>query len=554
MKYGVLTFLMLALFGCKKEEIRPSFSGPAFPFLDSLASIPFHQSLPIEEKLQLAESWYFHGLDKKPGVLANFPDSADSVQITLPHKYPEPNANLWYSTQVSLPTGYLWVSADDGAQVWLDDTPIRPNEALFFPLPKTNQSTLRIRVINNAATGGLSQVYWVRKQAWEENKRKHDDAFSYLLAKTKGQLLIENSGANMDSPIWFSEPTVLAEGTDSLRIVWVAEENQKAILHFGNDPNMMLQSSTVVNKDGIYSATVPSRKCVYYFFELGNSTSPVYFLKNPPVDVGKTSFVVWADSQSGWEAFRKTLLEIEKTKPNFSVGIGDLVSDAGTAWEYVRFLQALHMLNVPHFLFPGNHDYDHSYHRESKTHWQAENFRKYLRNTSEPNYQTWTSGPCAFIALDPNENFPVGIGSGTTQMEWFEVTITSDTWRNSPWKIILVHQPPFSQGWPGYQGEKNIENLLKPHWENGLIDLVISGHTHDYERLLLSHGAGKTAFLILGGAGGNLESSKTLESIPKMDKVIRTHHFGKIDADRKRLVFRAIDLEGSVIDSIYLTK
>lgn len=554
MKHSVLTFLLLALFGCKKEEIRPNFSGPAFPFLDSLASIPFHQSLPIEERLQLTESWYFHGMDKKPGVEAHFPESTDSLLITLPHRHTEPNANLWYSTQVSLPAGYLWVSADDGAQIWLDDMPIRPNDALFFPLPKSNQSTLRIRVINNAATGGLRQVYWVRKQAWEENKRTYDDAFSDLLAKTKGQLFTENSGADMDSPIWFSEPTVLAEGTDSLRIVWVAEENQKAILHFGHDPNMMLQTSPVVGTAGIYSATVPSRKCVYYFFELGNSTSPVYSLKTPQADSDKTSFVVWADSQSGWEAFSKTLLEIGKTSPDFSVGIGDLVSNAGTPWEYVRLLQKLHSLKFPHYLFPGNHDYDHAYDGKSAKQWGAENFRKYLRNTGEANYQTWTSGPCVFIALDPNENFPVGILTGSAQMEWFEATINSDKWKNTPWKIILVHQPPFSQGWLGYQGEKNIENLLKSYWESGLIDLVISGHTHDYERLLLSHQAGKTGFLILGGAGGSLEASKALESSPKMDKVIRTHHFGKIDADRKSLLFKAIDLEGAVIDSLIFTK
>jgi hypothetical protein len=554
MKNSVLTCLLLALFGCKKEEIRPSFSGPAFPFLDSLASMPFYQSLPIEEKLKLSEAWYFDGMDKNPGIMAFFPDSADSLLIDLPHRHSEPNSNLWYSTEISLPEGYLWVGADDGAQVWLDGKPVLPNEALFFPLPKSNQSPLQIRVINNAATGGLRQVYWVRKQAWEENKQKHDDVFSNLLAKTKDQLWIEDSGIDRDSPIWISEPTVLAQGADSLRIVWVAEKNQQATLHYGHDPNMILQSSPVVSTEGIYSVTVPARKCVYYFFELGNSTSPVYSLKTPTADSGKTSFVVWADSQSSWEVFRKTLLEIEKTQPDFSIGIGDLVSNAGNQWEYVRLLQSLHSLKVPHYLFPGNHDYDHAYRGKSNTHWQAENFRKYLRNTGEPNYQTWTNGPCAFIALDPNENFPVGIPSGSAQMEWLEATIESDAWKQAPWKIILVHQPPFSQGWPGYQGEKTIENLLKPYSEKGLIDVVISGHTHDYERLLLSHRAGKTAFLILGGAGGNLESTNTLESVPNMDKVIRTHHFGKIDADKNRLIFRAIDLEGKVIDSLQLTK
>jgi len=169
-------------------------------------------------------------------------------------------------------------------------------------------------------------------------------------------------------------------------------------------------------------------------------------------------------------------------------------------------------------------------------------------------YQFWREGPFAFLALDTNENFPVGIGKGTGQWEWFEKSIQSEIWKTSPWKIVLVHQPPYSQGWKGYSGEKTILDLFLPYWESGLIDLVISGHTHDYERLMIEQPSSKTAFLIVGGAGGNLEPKGDLEPIPKMDTVIRTHHFGWITADQQKLEFEALDLEGKVIDQFVLNK
>jgi hypothetical protein len=70
----------------------------------------------------------------------------------------------------------------------------------------------------------------------------------------------------------------------------------------------------------------------------------------------------------------------------------------------------------------------------------------------------------------------------------------------------------------------------------------------------LNHRKGKTAFLILGGAGGGLESDDIKEAYPKMDILIRKHHFGWIEADNKKLDFKAIGMSGEVIDYFSLEK
>ena len=78
--------------------------------------------------------------------------------------------------------------------------------------------------------------------------------------------------------------------------------------------------------------------------------------------------------------------------------------------------------------------------------------------------------------------------------------------------------------------------------------MVIAGHTHDYERKIKTYGKQKTAFVIVGGAGGGLEPKENA-SHPKMDKVLSIHHFGLIKVTNDTLNFKAIDLDNNIIDN-----
>jgi hypothetical protein len=82
---------------------------------------------------------------------------------------------------------------------------------------------------------------------------------------------------------------------------------------------------------------------------------------------------------------------------------------------------------------------------------------------------------------------------------------------------------------------------------------VISGHTHDYERLTKQFGNQKTTFLIVGGGGGSLEPVES-STEPKMDKVIKKHHFGRFMIDGNKLEFRAMSAGGETIDSYNVKK
>jgi hypothetical protein len=81
-----------------------------------------------------------------------------------------------------------------------------------------------------------------------------------------------------------------------------------------------------------------------------------------------------------------------------------------------------------------------------------------------------------------------------------------------------------------------------------LIDFVIAGHTHDYERLTLNFSGNSVHFLIVGGAGGGLEPKDKSSDYPKMDRVIKEHHFGILDLGKDSFNLRVFNLEGEIID------
>ncbi|MCS4434363.1 metallophosphoesterase family protein [Aquiflexum gelatinilyticum] len=545
--------LLLILSGCqpKEQEIKPTFSSSLMAYWKDKPMGSVWDFVPKEEIHELSIGWEFHGWDTLKGIGAEIPNLKSGLKINLPHRIQTPNSNIWYSGDFELENGVLIVGADDGQQVWVDDNPILPDKNHVYQIPKTN-GKITIRVINNAVAGGLGTVKWIPIATWEKATINFDSEWFGKVREDKHMLWQKevdfDEMTSKRYPIWFSDPVILPYDKDQILLRWTGEKGHESWIFYGKDSANLHLSTLAIEDDGVYSAFLPNEKIQHYRFEMSETKSPIYTSNSVESKI-QTSFALWADSQGGWKSFEKILEQIKEANPDFTVGIGDLVGNGRLESEYQKLLQYLSPIAVPHYLLPGNHDYDGSYQT-----WIPEPFQKVLKADNQKNYYSWQSGPCAFIALDPNENFPVGIPANTEQFEWFQQEIKSKKWKDAAWKIILVHQPPFSQGWIGYHGEQSIENLLKPVWESGMADLVISGHTHDYERLILDHPNGKTAILILGGAGGGLESEGNKEDFPIMDKLIREHHFGRIDATNKKLEFKAVNQSGKVIDSFSLEK
>jgi hypothetical protein len=203
---------------------------------------------------------------------------------------------------------------------------------------------------------------------------------------------------------------------------------------------------------------------------------------------------------------------------------------------FVRCLIPLIDRQIPVFPIPGNHDYDGYY-----DDLIPDAYIDYFLLDDQKTYAYWQAGPACFLALDPNRNFPLALDA--EQMAWAKATMRSPIWTGAAWRIILIHQPPFAQGWPGYSGDGFIRNFVENNAESGRIDIVMSGHCHDFEYLQRDYGTQRTHFLVLGGAGGGLEPPEN-DTTWSMDTIIKDHHYALFEMDSTQVQMKIINAKG----------
>jgi 3',5'-cyclic AMP phosphodiesterase CpdA len=112
----------------------------------------------------------------------------------------------------------------------------------------------------------------------------------------------------------------------------------------------------------------------------------------------------------------------------------------------------------------------------------------------------------------------------------------------SEWVVVSLHHPPFSAG---HHGSSQVMNdVFVPVFEMYGVDLVLSGHEHDYQR---SHPINGITYVI-SGAGGKLRPTGALEFTALSASV---PHFLSITIRDNSLIAEAVSAEG-IIDRFEL--
>ena len=158
------------------------------------------------------------------------------------------------------------------------------------------------------------------------------------------------------------------------------------------------------------------------------------------------------------------------------------------------------------------------------------------------------------VALDLNREFPIGVSHGSAQWEWLQREVRSAAWKNAGWRIVLVHQPPWSRSWAGYHGDEAVQRIVEPLVRDHGLNVVVSGHSHAYEYLVRSVDTRVVHVLITGGAGGSLEAPQAETLGTTNDRLAVRHHFLYATADARELTFDAVDLSGQPFDRVAIDR
>jgi hypothetical protein len=183
--------------------------------------------------------------------------------------------------------------------------------------------------------------------------------------------------------------------------------------------------------------------------------------------------------------------------------------------------------NVNRF-FPslGNHD------------WYSDSAKPYLDYFELPGnerYYDFIYGNIHLFSLDSDPNEPDGVTDTSFQAMWLKKALQSS---EQKWNIVYIHHAPFSSG--------PHTSTIFTQWPYKLwgADLVLSGHDHDYERLIVD-----SLTYIVNGLGGH--SIYTFVDTLEQSVFRYCDNYGAllIEADENKLTTKFYNINEELIDS-----
>jgi hypothetical protein len=173
----------------------------------------------------------------------------------------------------------------------------------------------------------------------------------------------------------------------------------------------------------------------------------------------------------------------------------------------------------------------------------TDNCQPYLDYFSLPGnerYYDFTWGPVHFFSVNSDSREPDGVGRSSTQGQWFMNAMAAST---SAWKVVYTHYAPYSSGYNG-----STDWIQWPFAEWGA-SVVMAGHDHDYERLLVDD----IPYFVIGLGGGEFYPfiGKHPASLERHDD-----EFGAmlVEATNTQMTFWFYTVPDKLIDSYTISK
>lgn len=301
-------------------------------------------------------------------------------------------------------------------------------------------------------------------------------------------------------------PYLNSVSSSSATIRWRTDEAASSGVSYGTSPDALYKKKRdktrsldhEIRVDGLSSGTK-------YYYSFGSSRklthkSESQYFQTAPEKGSSASVRIWAlgdfgNGSKNQTDIRDAILKItEDHRPDAWIWLGDNAYDYGRDEEYQQQVFDVYeegfLKNTAVYPSPGNHEY-----------------RDQVRGQTIPYFNIFTlpthgetggiaSGSESYYSVDYGNVHLVSLNSyevlndadyifDTTsrQVEWLKKDLAAN---QLPWTIVYFHYPPFTKS--GSHDMDTEEALVKirqnlvPVLERYRVDLVLSGHSHVYER------------------------------------------------------------------------
>ena len=314
-------------------------------------------------------------------------------------------------------------------------------------------------------------------------------------------------------PAWVAEAQTLVRGpylqsgtSSSVIIKWRTDEATDSVVRYGPAPDSLTQSATNATSTTEHAVQLTGLSAdVKVFYSVGTSADTLaggdddHFVVTAPVPGTAKPTRIWVIGDSGTadrgaRAVRDAFLNFTESRdPDLWIMLGDNAYEDGTDAEY----QAAVFETYPQVLrkivlWPtlGNHDGSTADSTtESGPYYDIFSLPRNGEAGGVPSgteaYYSFDYGNLHFICLESHETDRSPDGA---MMTWLEEDLAAN---DKEWVIAFWHHSPYSKG-SGDSDELGRSIALRqnavPLLERYGVDLVLTGHSHSYERSYLIDG------------------------------------------------------------------
>ncbi|MBY0502599.1 MAG: metallophosphoesterase [Bryobacteraceae bacterium] len=260
---------------------------------------------------------------------------------------------------------------------------------------------------------------------------------------------------------------------------------------------------------------------------------------------GHSRILAFGDSGAETDEQRQLAARMTAREPDLILHTGDLVYPAGDADTYLRKYFGLYQdlfATAPAFPCPGNHDY-----YADQGHMFVEFNRVPRESVPEEGYGRYYSFDWenAHIAvIDSNAPLEEAAAGRGPMLDWLDRDLATS---QAYWRIVMFHHPPYAGG-PNQDDPlcALVRRHVVPILERHQVDLVLSGHEHNYQRTYPLNGI---VYLTTGGGGASI-----YPTMPRQEARVQRarHHFLEAQLEPTALTVQAIGLDGQAFDTLRL--
>lgn len=327
-------------------------------------------------------------------------------------------------------------------------------------------------------------------------------------------------------------PYVLLTGPDAALIGFRNERGGRATVEWRADQRSGAQSAERADDDrySVRLAGLPRGERIKYEVKIDDRlVGSGSFRVGPAAEEKSARFAVFGDTRTNHMVHRSVVEAVAKENIDLYLHTGDMVERGGRPDHWETFFQIERPLMAKAPILPaiGNHDLG------NRGYYSGHFFLdKWAKDSS---YYVTDWGNVRFISLD------VTVTCYRCRQREFVVSALEEGAALDKTMVLFLHNPPYSSGAHG--SDIQLRSVIAPLAKEYGVELVVTGHDHNYERTKSIDG---TTYIVSGSAGAPVRPIDPQDFTASS----RTEpHYVLVDVDGDRLALRAVNLRGEVFDS-----